>query len=462
MNRFVVHARPWLISAALTCWPCLGAHAEDAQPKQDEEQEPSEAPPQVLQIASPLAKPNGDAKAKADAAALGDTSDATPDNDLTDAIPGDPWGDAQGLNVIALRSLFQTRYVSTFAEDSTNSRASYRVREDNLVQQGDGYSIERLFMRMSSDPVKYVGFKAVLDFAELVSGDPEDLVKQAYSTISPMPGRIDMVVGLFKIPFSTPELDPSARFEFAELGPANRLMNDLGYTGRDYGVEIIGAPLPKARRLHLMFGIFRGHAYDEHDSPAGAIAGRIEAKPTKALRFGAGVVSHLKAVTYNRPFNTSDKDVLPDPPDPLYPAAKHWGRGQAYGIDTRYKKKGLMLRGEATYGDRVDVDRSYGATHFWSAWGIAAYSFNLGVVKLLPAFRAEWLDADAGHGKGLHRTLSGSFTVIAWSRVRFMVDATNTHVEPNTIVINQPKPLQADPYLALSNTRLTGQLQLEL
>jgi hypothetical protein len=227
-------------------------------------------------------------------------------------------------------------------------------------------------------------------------------------------------------------------------------------------VEIIGAPLRKAKRLSLMLGIFRGHAYDEHDSPAGAIAGRIEAKPTKALRFGAGVVSHLKSATYDRPFNTSDKDVLPNPPDPLYPAQKRWGRGQAYGIDARFKKKGFMLRGEGVYGDRIDIDRSYGAKHFWAAWGIVAYSINLDVVKLLPAFRAEWLDADAGHGKGLYRTLSGSFTVIAWSRVRFLLDVTHTDVEPNTILINQPKPLQADPYLALSNTRLTAQLQLEL
>ena len=121
-----------------------------------------------------------------------------------------------------------------------------------------------------------------------------------------------------------------------------------------------------------------------------------------------------------------------------------------------------MLRGEGVYGDRVDIDRRYGAKHFWAAWGIAAYSIDLGTVKLLPAVRAEWLDADAGHGKGLVRTLSGSFTVIAWSRVRFLVDVTHTEVERNTIVINQPKPLQADPYLALSNTRLIAQLQLEL
>jgi len=420
-------------------------------------QENSEAPPQILQIPAQAATPPPNAGAKGP-----DQGESTPDAELVEAIPGDPWGDAQGLNLISMRSLFQTRYTSTWAEDSDASRASYIEREEILAQEGDGWSLERVLLRLSSDPVKYVGFKAVLDFSELISGDVEDVVKQAYSTVSPMPGRLSFVVGLFKLPFSVLELDPSARYEFAELGPSNQLLGDLGFAGRDYGLQVIGSPLRKAKRLTISLGAFRGHAYDEHDSPAGAIAGRIEVKPSKSLRFGVDAVGHLLDTTYNRPFNTSDKDVLPDPPDPLYPAQKRWGQGGAYGVDARFKKKGFMLRGEFVYGDRVDIDRRYDARHFWSAWGIAAYGFDVGPVKLLPALRAEWLDSDADHGKGAFMTLSGSFTVIAWSRVRFLVDATYTGVEPNTPVLNQPKPLQADPYLALSNTRLTAQLQLEL
>jgi hypothetical protein len=46
--------------------------------------------------------------------------------------------------------------------------------------------------------------------------------------------------------------------------------------------------------------------------------------------------------------------------------------------------------------------------------------------------------------------------------VRFLVDVTHTGVQANTPVLNQPKPLQATPFLALSNTRLSAQLQLEL
>jgi hypothetical protein len=35
-------------------------------------------------------------------------------------------------------------------------------------------------------------------------------------------------------------------------------------------------------------------------------------------------------------------------------------------------------------------------------------------------------------------------------------------VQDNTGVIEQPQPLPYMPYLALDNTRITGQLQLEL
>jgi hypothetical protein len=225
----------------------------------------------------------------------------------------------------------------------------------------------------------------------------------------------------------------------------------------------MGAPLRKAKRMRVSLGAFRGHAKDEHDLPAGAVSGRVEIKPSKSLRLGLDTVYHVRAITFNRPFETSSKETLPNPPDPLYPAQKRWDRGGAYGFDARFKKKGFMARGEFVYGDRVDIDRRYGANRFWSAWGIFAYAFDVSTqIKLMPALRAEWLDTDFGHGKGIIRTLSGSFTCIAWSRVRFLIDVTHTGVQANTPVLNQPKPLQATPFLALSNTRLSAQLQLEL
>jgi hypothetical protein len=434
-----------------------------AAPKPAEDASDSaEAPKALLTLPMPgsaAPAPNGNGNGNG----IADAADATPDVDFSDSLPGDPWGDPKTASIITLRLLMQTRYTSTFGAESQSSRASYVEREELLAENNDGWGIERLMLRLSSDPVKYIGFKAVLDFSELISGDPEDVVKQGYTTISPIPGRLELALGLFKLPFSIFELDPTARFEFAEFGPTNQLLGDLGFGGRDLGFQILGAPLRKAKRLRVSAGMFRGHSHDEHDSPLGTVAGRIEYKPLKSLRLGLDAVYQPFSVTYNRPFETSDKEVLPNPPDPMYPAARHWGKGGAYGFDARFKKKGFMARGEFVYGDRVDVDRRYDARRFWSAWGIFAYSFEVHEdVKLLPALRLEWLDSDATHGPGAFVTASASFTCIAWTRVRFLIDGTYTHVEDNTPVLAQPKPLQADPYMALSNTRLTVQLQVEL
>lgn len=379
-----------------------------------------------------------------------------------DAAPGDPWGDTGALGIISLRAFLQVRYTTTLAEKSRNSRESYRVREENLAQQGDGFSIQRAMLRISSDPVQYVGFKMVLDFAQLIDNDPEDVVKQAYTRLSPIPQRLEFMVGLFKVPFSILELDPTNRHEFVDFGPANQLLGDLGFAGRDLGVQAMAAPLRKAKRLRLYLGAFRTHSYDEHDLPVGSIAGRIETVPHKSLRFGGGIIEHLQSVTYDRPFNTSSKDYLPNPPNPLYPAQKRWDRGRAWGFDARFKKKGFMLRGEYVFGDRVDVDRRYDARTFWAAWGLASYRVKLPRVHLIPAARAEWLDSDRENKGGMYRTLSLSLSTLVLERVRLMFDATHVAVEDGTALLKQPRPLQQHPYLALDQTRLTVQLQLEL
>lgn len=379
------------------------------------------------------------------------------------SVPGDPWGDVGSEGLISLRALFQTRYISTFSKKSTSARASYVVREENLAQNNDGYSLNRVFMRIGSDPSKYLGFKAVMDFAELIDGDPEDVLKQAYASLRPIPEHLELVVGLFKLPYSTVELDASSRFELADLGQANRLVGDLGFAGRDLGVQLLAAPLKKAKRLRLSLGVFKGHAKDEHDSPAGSVGARVETKPNKSLRFGADFVQHTKAITYNRPFETSDKDELPNPPDPLYPAQKRWDKGHALSADARYKKKGLMLRGEWMYGDRVDIDERYGAKTWMAVWALAAYRIDItDAVRLLPAIRYEWLDANREANVGVQNQISLALNVLFWERARFVLEVTNINVQAGTPFLNQPKPLQAEPFLALDSTRIIGQLQLEL
>ncbi len=505
---FDSRAHQWLLKACTSALVALtlanAPHAlaqsaeakaeEDAEEDTKDDQDADESPPTLLSL--PLVPPSDtgteprkEGKAEADSvtppatsakpnkgAPLGGVPSSAPSDDDAEpdekrgrdseavgfTAPGDPWGDTQGLGLISLRALMQFRYASTFASKSGHSLSTGREKEEFLAEKNDGYSMKRILIRFSSDPVKYIGFKSVFDFSELMTGDVEDVVKQAYVVLRPIPERLEVVAGLFKTPFAILELDPSSRFELADLGHTNKLINDLGYAGRDLGVMASVAPLKKARKMRISGGAFRGHAYGEHDSPAGSLAGRIEYKPKRWLRFGGGVTQMMSDYSYNRVFNTSGKNVLPNPPDLRYPRQKNWGKGRAWGVDARIKKKGFMLRGEFIMGDRIDLDERYGAKTFWSAWGLAAYRIDIGSVKLLPSVRTEWLDSDREHKSGMWRTLSFGITTIVLDRLRFLVDVTRTDVGTGSPLLNQPKPLTDPPYLALDCTRVTAQMQIEL
>jgi hypothetical protein len=382
-----------------------------------------------------------------------------------DVAPGDPFGDAGGgvgFGMVTLRVLLQARYTATFAPPSHNPRASYAVREDHEVLDGDGYSLNRVFVRIGADPIPELGFKAIIDFAELIDDDADDAVKQAYATLRPLPKRFEITAGMFKLPYSILELDPSARFELADFGEADELVKDLGFAGRDIGVQLMAAPLAKSKWLRVSAGVFRGHAHDEHASPFGAIGGRLESKPLKGLRIGADVVGFPRTLTYLRPFETSGKDVLPDPPDPLYPRAQQWQKGVAYSADVGYERKRFVVRGEVMYGDRVDTFTRYGAETFAAVWGIAAYRFPVGPVQLMPALRAGLLDADRQHDVGLRRELSAGLTMLFLERARFLIDVTRTDVQADSPLLDQPKPLQDPPYYELDHTRVVAQLQVEI
>jgi hypothetical protein len=358
--------------------------------------------------------------------------------------------------------LLQTQYGQTFAHKSDNTRPGFALREDALVRDADGWILNRFFLRAGADPTEQIGFRAIIDFAELANGGGAGAVKQAYATLRPIPKHFELHAGLFKLPFSILELDPIAKYELSSLGPADDLTKDLGFGGRDTGADVMLAPLHKAKLLRVYAGAFRGHSHEEHTSPLGAIGARIESRPVKGLRLGADVVDHPYSPTYQRAFDTSNRDVLPMPDDPLFPRAKHWASGAAYSADVTFERFRLMLRAEGMLGTRVDVDRRYGARSFWAVWGIVAYRFRAGPVRLMPALRAEWLDADREHSVGLRRALTAGVSCFFTKQLRLLVDVTRTDVEPGSPFIAQPLPLPGFPYFELSTTRVVAQLQLEI
>jgi len=380
-------------------------------------------------------------------------------------VEGDPWDNtASTLRGLGLnfRFLMQARYRHTFPATSKSADPFYRQAELELARNGDGWDINRGFFGVSAEPSKYLAVKMVLDVAELRHNKPKKVVKQAYVELRPLPKHLHFAAGILKIPYSIHELDAIARYEFASSGDANAMISDFGFGGRDIGAEVIVSPFSKPRYLTLSAGVFRGHANDETASPIGVIAARLETQPIKGFRVGGGIVSQPQTSVDLSALNTSGKDLLPNPTDPLYPRARTWQKGNAYGVDLTFQRGPLRLRAEGLLGDRVDFDSRYGATQWAAAWATAAYRFDLGLIAIEPALRVEFFDSDFKRDAGLHREFSFALGTHVYKSTKLVVDVTRMDIQDNTPVIDQPLPLRAVPFNALSYTRATVQLQVAL
>ena len=380
---------------------------------------------------------------------------------------GDPWGDSQDelrAAGLSFRFLVQTHYQYTSVTPSDNDLSSYRAPEEQLAHNNDGWDVNRLFFRIVAEPSRYLSLKMITDFAEFKHGNGKQAIKQAYVDLKPLPKHVHILAGILKLPFSITELDAIAKYEFTSLGLANDLVKKLDFGGRDIGAELMVTPLSKPRYLQAVFGVFQGHSKDEHASVVGSIGARVESRPIKELRIGVDWVEQPKSVTYYEYFDLSDKALMPSPvPDGSTSAvSKRWLKGQAFSGDLTFESSGLLLRTEAMYGTRIDYYTRYGAENFAAVWGSASYKFPVGALKFQPGLRVEWLDTDTQHSNGLRRQITAGFGTYFSPRVRALLDVTRTDIQRNTPVVEQPFPLMETPYNALSNTRVTAQLQVVL
>jgi hypothetical protein len=385
------------------------------------------------------------------------------DND-GDVEWGDPWGDSQDelkAAGLSFRFLLQAHYRQSFGE-SKNVDRSYHLGEENLLHHNDGWYVNRLFWRLAAEPSKYVGYKMLLDMAEFQHNNGKQAIKQAYVALRPVPKHLHFLVGVLKLPYSIAELDPIAKYEFTKMGDANDLVKGMGFAGRDIGAEVVVSPLAKPKHLTLALGLFRGHAHDENASLIGAIGGRAESYPVKGLRLGIDFMDMPKTERYRNPFETGSKNLLPNPEDPRFPYSQTWLKGHAFSGDITFTRWKLMLRTEGMIGTRIDNDTLYHAKKFGAVWAIAAYRFPVGNFELQPALRAEWLDTDLDQSNGMRRTLAAGVAAYFVRSVRLLVDVARQDVQAQSPYIDQPLPLQAVPYNALSNTCVTGQVQVTL
>lgn len=370
---------------------------------------------------------------------------------------------AEPEGIIQLQSLLQVRYAQTFAAASDDARPGFAARDDEYLHRHDGIDLRRAYLRMLLEPAPWLQAKTVLNFAELEHGDPEDVVRQAYVQLTPFPAHAELAVGMFKLPYSIMKLTSASDLPVADKGASAALVTHLGFAGRDIGARIRVTPLAKKKQLRLSVGAYRGHAHDENAALFGATAARVELRPAKGVSFGASVVHHVSDVTYLRPLETSDKQLLPDPPDPLYPYQKRWSKGTAWGADAAYRhKKHWLVRAEGLYGDRVDSDERYGARAFFGAFALFELRVPLGAITLQPCVRAEWLDADLDRDVGTRRSYTLALQLIFDRHVRLLFDATHVDVEDDSPLLHPPRPLPATPYIERDHTRATAQLQVEI
>jgi hypothetical protein len=457
-----------LIASLLTA---AAAHAQEgpvAQPAPETTLPAPDVPPlgapaeQPAPTPAEIPAPPSAAEAPLDAPA---PSEPAPNPVDRETFVGDSFGATPGgiqVGPLGIRFLMQTRWTHTFASPSTNSRVTYRAIEDEEVRDPDGADLQRMFLRFAVDASKYLELKTILDVAELVHDNADNVVKQAYVTVKPIPKHLELTVGLFKLPFSMLELDPIAQWRVADTGEADDLVKDLGFAGKDIGAELMLAPLARSKRLRFAFGAFRGHATDSAKAAVGALGARVESQPIKGLRFGVDWVEHPQQIVDLRASKTGHKSVVPFPADPLYPRALTWLRGRAFSADARYQKHHITLMLEGMLGDRVDYDVSYGAKSFYAVWALAGYRFRVGDMHLMPAVRAEWLDTDRQHPVGLRRELTFALNLDITRSLRFVIDVTRTDVQAYTPLADQPKPWPQIPYFELDNTRVIAQLQAVL
>jgi hypothetical protein len=458
-----IHLGLFLNVVCFASWPSA---VRAQEPPSAPENPPPSAPPATAAAAPPQPpqppQPATTDEQRKDADAEGSAS-TRGDGDEFGA--GDAWKNApamfQALG-LSFRLLLQTRYRHTFGAESDNADELYRIPEEALARDGDGWDINRAFIGISAAPSKHLGLKMVFDLAELRHDKPKKVPKQVYATLRALPKKLEFLAGILKLPYSTEELDSTARYELTSLGEANALASDLGFAGRDIGAEVVVSPLPKPRYLKLTAGVFRGQANDENASPIGAIAARAQTEPLKGLRFGASWVMHPETVVELNAFDTSGKDRLPDPEDPNFPRARRWEKGHAFAGDITFNRWGFMLRGEGLTGDRVDYDTRYGAEKWAAVWGLAAYKLDVGPLKLEPALRAEWLDTDLDRKAGVFLQLTAGVGIHFSRSTKLVLDVTHLDVEDDTPVPDQPLPLREVPYNALGATRATAQLQVAL
>jgi len=432
---------------------------EPSAPAADATSAPSPVEPEAS-LAAPAAPAVRKQKERREAGA-----DAVDDDASGFGTSGDPFGDAIRGEVLSFRLLMQARYADEWSVSQPRDNVLEIDRDTATAAENDGWRMNRLFLRAIAKPRKWIQGRLLLDFAELRWGNRRGTVKLAYVVLKPLP-RTRVTVGFFKRPFSLLELLPIADFEFADVGPTDEVIKELGFGGRDMGAMVQVEPLAAKRWMNLSAGMFAGDAEGRYAGIAGLVAARIESSPLRIVRLGADA-------SY-RPRRTLA--LLEDTVD--YRGVGFLDKGGAVSGDVSLALGRMEVRAEGLYGKRTDMmsrlndgtgfyvgDCPSGNCHWLAGWGLVTYRVPVGKRSvLMPAVRAEWLEMNRERHLGKRTYLTGALDFDVTPELRFLVDVTWRHVQPQSLSLtqlNQFITFGSEIY-DLSGTRMTLQAQLRI
>jgi len=199
--------------------------------------------------------------------------DAVDDDAPALGTSGDPFGDPIRGEVLSFRLLMQARYADEWSVSQPRDNVLEINRDTATAAENDGWRMNRLFLRAIAKPRKWLQGRLLLDFAELRWGNRRGTVKLAYLVAKALP-RTRVTVGFFKRPFSLLELLPIADFEFADVGPTDEVIKELGFGGRDMGAMVQVEPLALKRWMNVSAGMFAGDGFGKSDDAG--LAGGID------------------------------------------------------------------------------------------------------------------------------------------------------------------------------------------
>lgn len=216
-------------------------------------------------------------------------------------------------------------------------------------------------------------------------GDEVDL-KDAYVKFTFSPA-FELLAGKAYRPFGLLEQTSSKRILPVERGLRIRglgavdeyaVTSGLGYSNREIGLQILGAPEASGMDLEWAAGIFRGPLHNQvGDQDSYQFAARATLGPTPDVRIGAGWSSrHFTDVT------AGGHDLE---------------RGHAFEMDLEYGRfgPGFHLLAEVSTGDlNPHLDATFTGAQTWLAWRSEELGTDSPGIMVEPLFRLSWAATD--------------------------------------------------------------------